>query len=111
MTATDSNDYIDHFDSVVGIEKLDEFLADKKVDEAYIELSDATTETEVINNLLKHNILVHRSLQDSTMNYVEQEIDEISGHSVITIRDTQVSFVTRAERVETALFRKITKKD
>ncbi|MBO6284567.1 MAG: hypothetical protein J6M63_11620 [Pseudobutyrivibrio sp.] len=111
MTATDSNDYIDHFDSVVGIEKLDEFLADKKVDEAYIELSDATTETEVINNLLKHNILVHRSLQDSTMNYVEQGIDEISGHSVITIRDTQVSFVTRAERVETALFRKITKKD
>ena len=45
------------------------------------------------------------------MNYVEQEIDEISGHYVITIRDTQVSFVTRAERLETKIFRKLTKKD
>ena len=105
------NDYIDHFDSALGVENLEGFITGRKIDEAYIEISDAAVETQVINTLLKYNILVHRSLQDSTLNYVEQEIDEISNHYVITIRDTQVSFVTRAERVETALFRKITKKD
>lgn len=104
-------DYIDHFDSLIGLDKLEEFIADKKIDEAFIEVADAGVETHVINLLLKHNIIAHRSLQNSTMNYVEQEIDEISGHSVITIRDTQVSFVTRAERLETKLFRKLTKKD
>ena len=41
----------------------------------------------------------------------QQGIDEISGHYVITVRDTQVSFVTRAERLETKIFRKLTKKD
>lgn len=104
-------DYIDHFDSLIGLDKLEEFIADKKIDEAFIEVADAGVETHVINLLLKHNIIAHRSLEESTMNYVEQEIDEISGHYVITIRDTQVSFVTRAERLETKLFRKLTKKD
>ncbi len=104
-------DYIDHFDSLIGLDKLEEFIADKKIDEGFIEVADAGVETHVINVLLKHNIIAHRSLEDSVMNYVEQEIDEISGHSVITIRDTQVSFVTRAERIETALFRRLTKKD
>lgn len=104
-------DYIDHFDSLIGLDRLEEFIADKKIDEAFIEVADAGVETHVINLLLKHNIIAHRSLEDSVMNYVEQEIDEISGHSVITVRDTQVSFVTRAERLETALFRKLTKKD
>lgn len=104
-------DYIDHFDSLIGLDKLEEFIADKKIDEAFIEVADAGVETHVINLLLKHNIIAHRSLQNSVMNYVEQGIDEISGHSVITIRDTQVSFVTRAERLETKLFRKLTKKD
>ncbi len=111
MNDVGTSDYIDHFDSVTGIDKLDEFISNKKIDEAYIELSDAATETEVITTLLKHNIVAHRSLQDSVMNYVEEEIDVISDHYVITVRDTQVSFVTRAERFETALFRKITKKD
>ena len=111
MNDVGETDYLDHFDSVLGIEKIEEFISTKKIDEAYIEISDATKETEIINALLKHNIIAHRSLQDSTMNYVEQEIDEISGRYVITIRDTQVSFVTRAERLETAIFRKITKKD
>lgn len=104
-------DYIDHFDSLIGLDKLEEFIADKKIDEAFIEVADAGVETHVINLLLKHNILAHRSLRESIMNYVEQEIDEISGHYVITVRDTQVSFVTRAERLETKLFRKLTKKD
>ena len=104
-------DYIDHFDSLIGLDKLEDFIADKKIDEAFIEVADAGVETHVINLLLKHNIIAHRSLQNSVMNYVEQGIDEISGHSVITIRDTQVSFVTRAERLETKLFRKLTKKD
>ena len=111
MNNEGASDYIDHFDSLIGLDKLEEFIADKKIDEAFIEVADAGVETHVINLLLKHNIIAHRSLQDSTMNYVEQEIDEISGHSVITIRDTQVSFVTRAERLETKLFRKLTKKD
>ena len=104
-------DYIDHFDSLIGLDKLEDFIKDKKIDEAFIEVADAGVETHVINLLLKHNIIAHRSLQESTMNYVEQSIDEISGHFVITIRDTQVSFVTRAERLETKIFRKITKKD
>ena len=104
-------DYIDHFDSLIGLDKLEEFIAGKKIDEAFIEVADAGVETHVINLLLKHNIIAHKSLQNSVMNYVEQGIDEISGHSVITIRDTQVSFVTRAERLETKLFRKLTKKD
>ncbi len=104
-------DYIDHFDSLIGLDKLEEFIADKKIDEAYIEVADAGVETHVINVLLKHNIIAHKSLKESVMNYVEQGIDEISGHFVITIRDTQVSFVTRAERLETKLFRKLTKKD
>ena len=104
-------DYIDHFDSLIGLDKLEEFIEGKKIDEAFIEVADAGVETHVINLLLKHNIIAHRSLQDSTLNYVEQKIDEISGHYVVTIRDTQVSFVTRAERLETKLFRKLTKKD
>ncbi|SDB46451.1 CoA-binding domain-containing protein [Pseudobutyrivibrio sp. YE44] len=104
-------DYIDHFDSLIGLDKLEEFIADKKIDEAYIEVADAGVETHVINVLLRHNIIAHKSLKESVMNYVEQEIDEISGHFVITVRDTQVSFVTRAERIETKLFRKLTKKD
>ena len=104
-------DYIDHFDSMIGLDKLEEYIAGKKIDEAYIEVADAGVETHVINVLLKQNIIAHVSLKESTMNYVEQEIDEISGHYVITIRDTQVSFVTRAERLETKLFRKLTKKD
>lgn len=104
-------DYIDHFDSMTGLDKLEEYIADKKIDEAYIEVADAGVETHVINVLLKHNIIAHVSLKESIMNYMEQEIDDISGHYVITIRDTQVSFVTRAERLETKLFRKLTKKD
>ncbi len=104
-------DYIDHFDSHIGLDTLEEFIADKKIDEAYIEVADAGVETHVINVLLKHNIIAHKSLKESVMNYVEQEIDEISGHFVVTIRNTQVSLVTRAERLETAIFRKITKKD
>ena len=27
-------DYIDHFDSLIGLDKLEEFIADKKIDEA-----------------------------------------------------------------------------
>ena len=104
-------DYIDHFDSLIGLDKLEDFIKDKKIDEAYVEVADAGVETHVINLLLKYNIIAHRSLKESTMNYVEQKIEEISGHYVITIRDTQVSFVTRAERLETKLFRKLTKKD
>ncbi|QFJ53901.1 hypothetical protein [Pseudobutyrivibrio xylanivorans] len=104
-------DYIDHFDSLIGLDKLEEFIADKKIDEAFIEVADAGVETHVIDLLLKHNIIAHRSLQESTMNYVEQGIEEISGHFVITVRDTQVSFVTRAERLETKLFRMFTRKE
>ena len=111
MNNEGATDYIDHFDSLIGLDKLEEFIADKKIDEAYIEVADAGVETHVINLLLKHNIIAHRSLRESTMNYVEQGIDEISGHYVITVRDTQVSFVTRAERLETKIFRKLTKKD
>ena len=111
MNNEGATDYIDHFDSLIGLDKLEEFIKDKKIDEAYIEVADAGVETHVINVLLKHNILAHKSLKESVMNYVEQEIDEISGHFVITVRDTQVSFVTRAERIETKLFRKLTKKD
>lgn len=110
MTETENCDYIDHFDSVVGIDKLESFISSKKISEAFIEVSDAAVETQIIDTVLNHNIVAHRSLQNSRLNYVEQEIEVISDHYVITVRDTAVSFVTRAERIESALFRRFAKR-
>lgn len=109
MTDTYSRDYNEYFPHTYGIGNLESFLLNKKVDEAFIELENPDVEREVIHTLLNHNIMVHRSLGNSKFNYVEQDIAWLAGHSVVTIKDTHLSVVTRAENFERKLLKKLSK--
>ena len=60
-----------------------------------MELNNADEEKAVIQELLDSGILIHRSLGDSRLHYVSQNIEDLGYHSVITIADTQVSLVSR----------------
>lgn len=103
-------DYHDWYPCRQGIENISAFLKDKKVQDAYVELDNAKEEAEAIRLLLDEGVAVHRSLRDSKFHYANQHIGEISGKSVISIEDTSISLVSKADQAVKELMKKRAKK-
>ena len=98
MNGRGEADYHDWYPHAEGLEHINDFLPDHKLQAAYVELDDADEEARTIELLLNAGIVVHRSLGDSRMNYAGQYIDDLSGLSVITIDGTETSLVSRANK-------------
>ena len=91
--------YKDWYPHEIGLVHIEEYLTDKRIQNAYVELDGADEEADVIRRLLHAGVIVHRSLGDSELDYAGQRINEFSGKSVITIEDTTLSLVGKAERL------------
>jgi hypothetical protein len=92
-------EYTDWYPILRGLQHVKEFLNDKRIQAAYVELNDADEEKYIIQELLDAGVLIHRSLGDSCFHYVSQNIEELGNRSVITIADTQVSLVSQADKI------------
>lgn len=99
MNERTSPSYHDCYPSETGLSHITDFISDRRVQEAYVELLDAEEEKQVMEELLMAGIVVNRSLRNSRLNYSAQEIRTLSGYSVITIRDTQQSLVSRIDKL------------
>ena len=99
-------DYHDWYPSALGLSHISDFISDRRVRAAYIELDDAEEEARVIQDLLSAGVIVHRSLGDSHFTYASQRINELSGVSVITIEDTRSSLVSRLEALLDKILRR-----
>ena len=97
MNPSGEADYHDWYPHAVGLEHLEEFLRDRQVQDAYVELDGEPQETDVIRRLLEAGVSVHRSLGDSRMDYLYQRVDRIGGKSVITIEDLRSSLSGRLD--------------
>lgn len=91
--------YNDWYPHATGLSQIPEFIIDKHVQDAYIELDDANEEADAISMLLNAGVIVHRSLGDSRFEYVNQRINDLGGRSVITIEDTQISLISKADQL------------
>ena len=100
-------DYHDWYPHETGLNQIDSFIGQRRVQYAYVELKDRREEKKVIDRLLNAGIVVYRSLGDSILQYADQSIDQLDGKSVITISGAQVSLASKAERILQRLRRKI----
>jgi FlaA1/EpsC-like NDP-sugar epimerase len=91
--------YLDWYPILRGFHHIKDFLNDKRVQAAYVELHNAEEEERVIKELLNAGILIHRSLGDSSFHYASQNIEDLAYHSVIKIADTQISLVSQADKM------------
>lgn len=92
-------DYRDHFPLTEGLGSLAGWLADGRVRDAYVELSDAGEESAAIAELLAAGVAVHRGLGDSVLRYADQRLDELSGRTVVTIEGPGASWSGRAREL------------
>lgn len=99
MNKNGEPNYKDWYPSEVGLEKVDAFIGNARIQDAYVELDNADEESMVIKKLLNAGLIVHRSLCDSKFDYVSQYIGEIGGKSVITIEDTRISLASKVDRL------------
>ena len=93
------SDYRDWYPHAVGLQNVPQFITDYRVQDAYVELSDAEKESAVIKQLLDAGVIVHRSLGDSKFDYVSQHVNDLSGKSVITIEGKEISLVSQADQL------------
>lgn len=93
------SDYVDHYPLKEGLTHIREMVGDKQVRHAYVELASPEEETEAIRLLLDNEVIVHRSLGNSSLNYAGQYIGDFGGKSVITINNTRISLVRKAEEL------------
>ena len=90
--------YHDWYPHEVGLDKINHFIHNNHIQDAYVELDDAEEEGRVIKELLDAGLIVNRSLGDSKFNYVSQRIGSIGGKSVITIADTRISLTSKVDK-------------
>lgn len=109
MDETGECDYRDRFPYAIGLDKLEEFIVNKDIQDAYIDLSDANKERETISKLFQNNIIVHKSLGDSKLDYQEQILGELGGNSVITISAADISYSKRMEQLGHFIWKQHTK--
>lgn len=101
--------YSDHYPIEAGLNNIGNHLQDDRIQEAFIELTDADEETRVIEELLKAGVVLHRSLGDSKLHYARQNVDEFSGSSVVTISGNNVALASKADKIWQEFRRKISR--
>lgn len=101
--------YRDWYPCETGLDKIDAFTGERRIQYAYVELNDRKEEKETIDKLLKAGIVVHRSMGDSVLHYADQSIGQLNGRSVIVISGARSSLVSKADqtwlRLKHKLFR------
>ncbi len=102
-------DYHDWYPMERGLEKIDRFTGERRVQMAYVELTDREEEKETIDRLLAAGIVVHRSLGDSRLEYADQEISELDGKSTIEIAGAGASLASRADQAWQRLRQKMSR--
>ncbi len=100
-------DYHDWYPCRTGLEGIDAFTGERRIQYAYVELNDRKEEQETIDKLLKAGIIVHRSMGDSVLQYADQDIGELNGKTVIVISGAQSSLLSRADRAWRRLRQKL----
>ena len=91
-------DYHDWYPCRTGLEAIDQYTGERRIQYAYVELNDRNEEKEAIDKLLNAGIIVHRSLGDSALEYADQAIGELNGKSVIVISGARSSLASKADR-------------
>ena len=91
--------YNDHYPLENGLDHIENWIKDKRIQGAYIELEDAEEEKKVIEQLLAAGIIVNRSLGNSSLDYASMRINELSDKSVVTIEDSTISFAKKADQI------------
>lgn len=92
-------DYEDHFPLTEGLGSIAGWLADGRVRDAYVDLTDAAEESAAIEELLAAGVAVHRGLGDSVLRHADQRLDELSGRTVVTIEGPGTSWSGRAREL------------
>lgn len=100
-------DYNDWYPHETGLDKVDNYIGQRRLQYAYVELDNREEEEAVIGKLLGAGIIVHRSLGDSVLRYADQSIGELDRKSVIVISGTGSSLVSRADIAWQKLMKKI----
>ena len=90
--------YKDWYPCETGLDRIDAFTGERRIQYAYVELNDRKEEQEAIDKLLKAGIIVHRSMGDSVLQYANQSIGQLNGKSVIVISGARSSLVSKADR-------------
>ena len=101
--------YSDYYPYETGLGNIGKWIGERRIQEAYVELSDPDEEKEIIEKLLNAGIVVHRSLGDSDLQYSRQNIDSLGRNSVITITGSTKALVSRADRVWQQIRRKVSR--
>lgn len=100
-------EYNDWYPHEIGLNKIDQFIGQRRVQYAYVELSNPKEENDVISRLLDAGVTVYRSLGDSVLEYADQSIEQLDGRSVIVISGAQTSLASKADRILRDIRRKI----
>ena len=100
-------DFHDWYPHETGLENIDRYTGERRVQYAYVELTDPKEERKTIDRLLNAGVVVYRSLGNSTLQYADQYIDQLDGKSVIVISGARASLASKAERVLRKLKRKL----
>ena len=103
--------YSDYYPVVTGLGNVGKYTEDHRLQEAYVELTDAAEEKMIFEQLLKSGITVHRSLGDSKLQYARQYINEINDISVLTITEKDEALVSKADRIWRQFRRKMSRKE
>lgn len=100
-------EYNDWYPHEIGLTKIDQFIGQRRVQYAYVELSNPKEENDVISRLLDAGVTVYRSLGDSVLEYADQSIVQLDGRSVIVISGAQTSLASKADCILRDIRRKI----
>ena len=100
-------DYHDWYPCEAGLDKIDRYTGERRIQYAYVELNDRKEEKSAIDRLLNAGVIVHRSLGSSVLQYADQEIGQLNGKSVIVISGARSSLASRAERAWQRLRQKL----
>ncbi len=98
MNEKSEPDYHDWYPQETGLENIEKFIGQRRIQYAYVELNDKNEEKTVIDRLLNAGIIVYRSMGDSVLEYADQEIGELNGKTVITISGARSSLMSKADR-------------
>ena len=99
--------YQDWYPCKTGLDEIDSFTGERRIQYAYVELNDRKEEKEAIDKLLKAGIIVHRSMGDSVLHYADQSIGQLNGKSVIVISGARSSLASKADQTWMRLKHKI----
>ena len=99
--------YHDWYPCKTGLDEIDSFTGERRIQYAYVELNDRKEEKEAIDKLLKAGIIVHRSMGDSVLHYADQSIGQLNGKSVIVISGARSSLASKADQTWMRLKHKI----